>query len=116
VATREEQNVAGDPAHSLHYAVFPRSNVFWRFAPWAAVAEQVPVRAFGKDVSRVAAFVLAVVPFDQVTINLGYGSEPSELARPHAATQGTGKYLRKCHPVQPLTAPLRMALSVLGER
>jgi len=58
------------------------------FAPWAAVAEQVPVRAFGKDVSRVAAFVLAVVPFDQVTINLGYGSEPSELARPHAATQG----------------------------
>src|SRR6266852_386940 len=116
VATREKQNVAGDSAYSLHYAVCPRSNVFWRFAPRAAVAEQLPVRAFCKDVSRVAAFVLAIVPFDQVTVNLGHGSKPSQFARLHGPTQRTGKHLRKCHPVQTLTKLVRIALSVLGER
>src|SRR2546425_10478142 len=116
MATREKQNVAGDSAYSVHYAVGPRRNVFWRFAPRAAVAEQLPVRAFGKDVSRAPAFVLAVVPFDQVGVNLGHRPEPSQFAGPHGPTQGARKYRRECHRVQPLTKLSRIALSVLGQR
>src|SRR5215831_20381741 len=67
-----------------------------RLTTRSAIAEQLPVRAFLKDVNRQATFVFAVVPFDEIGINLSYRSEAGQLARPHDAPQGAGEYLREC--------------------
>src|SRR6476660_4264914 len=115
VAAREKQNVSGNFTDALHDTVCPRRNVFWRFAARAAIAEQLPVRAFCKDLSRAAAFVLSIVPLDQVTVSFSLGFEPSKFTRPHGPTQGTGKYHLKCHPVQPLAKLSGIALPAFGE-
>jgi hypothetical protein len=45
VATRENTHVAADSAYSLHYAVGPRRDVFWRLTPRAAISATGPNRA-----------------------------------------------------------------------
>src|SRR5437867_10264521 len=112
MAAREKQNVSGHLAHSLHYAICSRSNLFWHFAARAAVAEQLPVRTFSKDVNRAATFVLAIVPFDQVRVNFSNRSESSQLARSHSTAQRAGEYLRKCHIPQSLPQFSRVAFSL----
>src|SRR5579864_2641299 len=46
----------------------------------AAVAEQEPAGALGHDFAGLAAFVVAVVPFEKVRIDLGPRAESSKLA------------------------------------
>src|SRR6516164_1398629 len=68
---RKNQHVAFDCAHSAHNAVGPRANLARRLSSWAAVTEELPVRTLCMDFSRAAAFILAIVPLDQVGIDLG---------------------------------------------
>src|SRR5271165_3154088 len=56
-----------------------------RFSPGAAVAKQRPVGALGVNVRGAEAFILAVIPLDQVGIDLGRATETGQLASPRRA-------------------------------
>src|SRR6266540_7570192 len=59
---RKEQHVASDCPHPAYHSVGPRSDLVRRLPFRAAVAEQLPVGAFGEDVGAGATFIRAVVP------------------------------------------------------
>src|SRR6516162_9584841 len=72
---RENQYLALDRAHPAHEAVGACADLIWRLSSRATVAEQLPVRALCVDLSRAAALILAVVPFDQVGLDFGHGAK-----------------------------------------
>src|SRR5882672_7306832 len=68
------------------------------------------------NVHRSAAFVFAVVPFDQVPIDFGRGPEASQFAGASGALQRTREDLRKGQSRQPFPKPAGIAFATLGER
>src|SRR5271169_973314 len=92
---RKNQHVAFDRAHPAHDAVGPRAYLARRLSSGAAVTEELPVRALRMDLSRAAALVLAVIPFDQVGVDFGRGAKAGQFASPRRALQGTGVDLCK---------------------
>ena len=71
MTAREEQHVALDRAHAAHHVIGAGAHLIRRFPTGAAVAENLPVGAFGVDFGAGATFVVAVVTFDQIAIDLG---------------------------------------------
>src|SRR5437667_2134916 len=112
----KKQNISSHRAPAAHDAISPRSDLLRRFAARAAVAEQLPVRTFSQDVNREAAFVLAIIPFDQVSASFSYGSEPGQRTCPHGALQGAGEHFRKLESAQAFSQPSRIALPAVSER
>ncbi len=78
----EEDDPAFEPAQTGDAPVGSGTDIRDRFSPRAAVAEQVPVRPLLADLRRRQAFVPAVVPLEQVRVELGLLPEPGELAGP----------------------------------
>lgn len=111
----KNQNIPGYCAHPAQYTISPSCDLLWRFAAGTAIAEQLPVRPFLQDVNRQAAFVLTVVPFDEIAIDLSHRSEAGQLTSPPGAIQGTGEYLRECQSTKTIPQPLRIALAPLSE-
>jgi len=111
----KEQNIARHDPCAAYYAIGSGCDLLWRFATRAAVAEQLPVRTFSKNVWCKATFVLTVVPLDEVTVDFSYGLESGELASPHGSPQRTGEYFRERQPSQSLAQPSRIILPALGE-
>src|SRR2546428_8070043 len=75
VPARKEQDVPPDLAHPTYHPVSPRSDLFGRLATRTAVAEQLPARALGVDFGAGATLVRAVVPFEEVRLDFGDGTE-----------------------------------------
>src|SRR3989442_8361428 len=81
VPAREEQGVAFDGAHPAHHPGRPRPDLVRRLSSPAAVAEQLPVGPLAVDVRAGATFVGAVVPFDEIRLDLRHGAEAGQLTR-----------------------------------
>ena len=62
-------------------AIGARAHIGWLLAVRAPVAKQEPARALAKDFAALASLVVAIVPFDQVGVDLGGVAEASERAR-----------------------------------
>src|SRR5262249_60485952 len=112
----KEQNIPPDGPHSAYHAVGPDTNLFRGFPSRTTIAEQLPVRALGVDFTGTAAFVISVIPFQQVAINLGNAAEAGEFACPGRAHQGTGEYPDESQAAQPLPKTAGVALATLGQR
>src|SRR5271166_3636794 len=112
---RKNQHVAFDRAHPAHDAIGPRAYLARRLSSGAAVTEELPFRALRMDLSRAAALVLAVIPFDQVGVDFGRGAKAGQLARPHRALQGTGDYLSKSQSAQPLAEGAGVAFAAFSQ-
>src|SRR5208282_869265 len=112
---RKNQHVAFDRAHSAHDAVGPRADLARRLSSGAAVTEQLPVRALHMDLSGAAALILAIVPLDQVGIDLGRTAKPGQLAGSPRALQGAGEDLGKSESAQPLTEGAGIAFAAFGQ-
>ena len=87
-----------------------------RFASRAAVAEKFPIGTFRTNLSRTASFVLAIVPFDQVLINVSDWFEAGQFTGPGRTLQGTGQHQGKRQSLEPFTKPSCGALATIGER
>jgi hypothetical protein len=83
-------------------------------APWASISEQAPLRPLSENLNGPAAFVLAVVPLEQITLDLGNCSKASQLARSRYALQRAGQNFREGQPTQPLPEAAGVALAPLG--
>src|SRR5271169_1393213 len=112
---RKNQHVTFDRTHPAHDAVGPRANLARRLSSGTAVTEELPVRALCMDFSRSAAFILAIVPLDQVGIDLGRTAKPGQLAGSSRALQGTGEDSGKSQSAQPLAEGAGIAFAAFGQ-
>src|ERR1700730_431218 len=82
-------------AHTVHHGVSTRRHLFGRFTARAAVAKQQPIRALGMNLGRGKPLILAIVPFEQIAIDFGYGPEPGQLTSARRTLQRARKYFLK---------------------
>ncbi len=113
---RKNQYVSLDPADPVHHAVGPRDDLFGRLSPRATVTKQFPVRTLLHDFGGAAALVFSVVPFDQIGIRFGHGSEASEFTGASSALQRTGENLGNDQSAQPFPKPLGVVFAAFGQR
>src|SRR5262249_14348940 len=76
----KEQRVPLDGPHSAHHVVGPDTNLFRGFSSRTTIPEQLPVGALGVNFNSAAALVITVIPFQQVTIDLGNVPKASQFA------------------------------------
>lgn len=71
MATGKKQNVSLNGPHAAQSAVCSLTHLTRCFTAGASIAEQLPVRTLSMYFFCAAALILAVIPFDQVAIDLG---------------------------------------------
>src|SRR2546425_10570040 len=113
-ATGKKQNVSRHRPYTVHHAVRPRGDLLRGFAARTAVAEQLPVRTFRTDLDGTPAFIFAIVPFDEITIDSSRRSEAGEFTRASGALQWASPHLSEVHSTQPLSKSSGIAFTALG--
>ena len=99
VSAGKEEDVSVKRANPFDDAIGAPRDLVGHLAGGAPVAEQLTVWAIGQDLARRAAFVLAVVPLDQIRIDLAACAKTCQLTR----SQGP---LKRARP-RPRFAPSR---------
>src|SRR5580704_640120 len=112
---RKHEHITLDAAQASDDAVGARSDLVRRLASRTAVAEQLPVRMFRMNIDRPPAFILAIIPFDQIGVDFRHAAEAGQLARPLRTLQRAGKHLDESQPAQPLAESAGVALSTVGQ-
>src|SRR5262249_25055039 len=92
VAAGKRQYVAGDAVYPLDEAVGSSCNVFGRFAPGATIAVEFPAGLVLQDVTGKRSLQVAVVPFDEVSIDFRYRSKAGQFTCLRSTLQGTGEH------------------------
>src|SRR5262245_60249717 len=87
VAVREQRDVAAGGAGPREHAVDALADLLGALAAGAAVGEDHPARRALLDLVRRQALVLAVVPFDEVGLDLRAGAEARQVAGDPRALQ-----------------------------
>jgi hypothetical protein len=116
MAAGKKQDIAAGSAKATHHSVRPRANLIRRFPSRAAVTKKLPARALGKNLGRTAAFIITVIPFEQVAIDFSPSAEAGQLAGTRCTLQGTGENLGESETLQPLSEPAGIALAALSQR
>src|SRR5262249_46209022 len=97
-------------------AVGTQGDVFRRFTTGAAIAEEFPSRLLLQNLARPFPLVTAVVPFDQVQMDLRDMAEPSQRACLRGPLQGAGENPAEGKPVQALAQPSRVRFPAFIKR
>src|SRR5262249_51638991 len=92
VTAREQEHVTPKGARALDHPGGPRADLLGCRAPGTAIAEELPVWTLRTDLCGATALVLAVVPLDQLGIDLRNRGEAGQLTRPGRSLQGTGEH------------------------
>src|SRR5438094_9387467 len=93
-----------------------RSDLLWRFPVGATVAKQLPAGPLRTNLRRSKTFVIAIVPFDQIAIELCYRAEARQFSGPDGALQRTGQNLGENQSGQPLSKSQRIAFTAFRHR
>src|ERR1700733_1513982 len=96
-------------------AIGARADIRRLLAVRASVAEQEPAGPAGEDFAGLAPLVVAVIPFEQVGIDLCGVAEPGERAGAGRALKGTGEYPVKLEPLKTLVEASRLAFALFRE-
>src|SRR6266404_6728648 len=116
MGARKHQDVTLDGPYTIDDTVGARAHLVRGLASGTAVAEQIPIRALLQDLDSAAAFILAIVPFDQIRIGFGLLADTSQLASPDGALQRAGEDLCKAQPAQPRPERPGIGFAALGQR
>src|SRR6185312_12159543 len=92
MAVREQQHVTVEAAKTRDKAIGASAYRIERFATGTAIAEEKPARPLLADVCRALALVLAVIPLDQIAIDLGIRTEAGQVAGALRALQRAGQH------------------------
>jgi hypothetical protein len=81
VAAGKEQYVGAGASDAAQHAVGPRGDLIRRLSTWAAVAEQLPVRAFHMDLSTAGASVAQELEAKALLLQsrLDYGQATADM-------------------------------------
>ena len=115
VAAGEDQDVALDGAEAGDDAVGAGGDVGDGLAARRAVVKDVPRGVLAVDLVGAEAFVGAVVPFDQVGVELRGACEAGELAGSAGALQGAGEDGGEGEGLETRPQPAGVALAARGE-
>src|ERR1700757_743074 len=74
---RKNQHIPLHIAKAVNYSMSSRVNLAWRLTARTSIAKQLPVRPLPPDLCTGTAFIVTVVPFDQVCVDFGFSSETS---------------------------------------
>src|SRR5271165_120911 len=116
VSAGKQKHGSRDGSDALDDAVRPLANLGWRFPIWTTVAEDLPVRAFFKNLGQHQPLIFAVVPLHEVGKLFRDGSKSRQFTGSGGALQWAGKNLRKCHALQALPKLLGVPLAVFRQR
>ena len=75
-----------------------------------------PARALAENFAALAPFIVPIVPFEQVGVELGGFAESSEFAGAGRALQRTGEHPVELQSLETLAEPSRLALALFRER
>src|SRR5208283_6214690 len=98
----EDQDIARERPKLPDNTVCPRADLPGGFTSRAAVAKELPARPFGLNLGEAVAFVIAVIPLDQIPFDLGHLPESSQLTGPGHALERAAQNGRERKPFQPL--------------
>src|SRR4029078_13262120 len=113
---RKEQRMACRRADAADDPIRTFAHLLRRFPAGAAVAEKFPIGPLRTKLSPTASFVLSIVPFDQVFINVSDWFEAGQFTGPGRTLQRTGQHLGKCQSLESFTKSSCGALATLGSR
>ena len=72
----KNQHIAFDGAHATDNTIGSGANLLRRFSVGTTVTEQLPVGSYRMNFRGSNAFIIAVVPLDQIGIDFGCSAEP----------------------------------------
>jgi len=111
----KEEYGAVDGARPVQDVVRSRSDVIHRLSPRRSVTEDIPAGTSRQDVFGGQAFIVAVIPFDQVAIDFRPLSETGQFACVASALQGAGKDAREFQSFEPFSQAARVTFAPLCE-
>jgi len=101
MSTRKQHYVARDGTHPRYDAVGSSRYLPRGFTSRAPIPKKLPAGALQPDVCGAAPLVFAVIPLDQVRIDLSYRTKPGELTGSERPLQRARKHLSGIQPLQP---------------
>src|SRR5262249_30303744 len=116
VAAGKQEHVAGNDSNSLDDAIGASADLCWRLAAGAAVAKQLPIGPGRADVDGLAAFVLAVIPFDEVGIGRRHVAEAGQAAGAGGALEWAREDARELDSLEAIAEAARVGFAAFGER
>ena len=102
MSTRKQHYVARDGTYPRYDAVGSSGYLLRRFTSRAPIPKKLPAGPLQPDLCRAETLVFAVIPLDQVRIDLSYRTEPCELAGSERPLQRARKHLVGIQPLQPV--------------
>src|SRR5271157_707046 len=115
MAVTEKEDATAIRAEAGDHAVGARTHRRERLTPRAAVPEEIPAWPLTADVGGEPAFIIAIVPLDEVRGDLGDGPETCKLASPPRPLERADQDLGERYPLEPCSQPSRVALAPLGQ-
>src|SRR6185436_11403189 len=115
MAAGKEQRSVIERSEAGNDPVSAGAHLRHRFTTRTAVAEELPARTPLENLSRRQAVVIAVVPFDQVGIDLCHGAEAGQFAGAFGPLQRAGEDVCEGPTAQMLAEPAGLAFAALGE-
>src|SRR5215216_528133 len=116
MSARKNQYIGVERADTRNNTIGTRANLFRRFSVRATIAKQFPIRSCGVDLCRSQTFVVAVVPFDQITIDFSYGSKARQFTSSKSALQWAGQDSREIGFSQAVPKTQRIAFTARRQR
>src|SRR5271157_2020538 len=115
MAVTEKEDATAIRAEAGDHAVGARTHRRERLTSRAAVAEEIPAWPLTADVGGEPAFIIAIVPLDEVRSDLCDGPETCKLASPPRPLERADQDLGERDPLEPCSQPPRVALAPLGQ-
>src|SRR5262249_44133707 len=112
----KENYVAVDGPYTGDDAIRAGADLGQRFATRAAIAEKLPVGPGLADIGRLLAFIVSVIPLDEIRIHLSLRAKAGQLASSPGGLQRTGQHLGKSQPLEPPAEAAGVAFAAFGER
>jgi hypothetical protein len=103
-------------AKPFYDSIGPSSHPFYRFAPRATIAEQLPPRTLRADFRRCTALVVTIVPFHQIRIDYRDIAETGQFTGPASAQQGTDENSLEREVFEPIGEVSSHGFSVFSQR
>ncbi len=116
VAMSEERNIAASVRCPFDHSVRTLADLLNGLAIGYTVVPKVPVRVSLPDLGSGKAFIIAVVPLDEVGLDLSLSSVSGKAAGFFRALQRTGEHKSKRALFQPLFDSQRLSFTVWRQR
>src|SRR5271170_2615271 len=116
MAARKQDRAVIRRAKASDNAIGSRPDVCWLLAIRASVAKQEPAGTIGQDLARLPSFVVAVVPLQEVGIDLGSLAEPGQRAGARRALKRAREDFVKRETRKAPLERARLALALFRQR